>query len=136
MKVLISILIVLVVVFVGWKLFDYWDDVSKEREAKERAAEPAQIDPHSLPGLPYQMEESLRQAQKDGARGLKNWLEKYKGYPQVKDPRLAWIELDYVVLLSRENPIEAKKMFAEVKKRVPPDSPVYPRIRELEKTYD
>jgi hypothetical protein len=54
----------------------------------------------------------------------------------VKDPRLAWIELDYVVMLSPSDPVEAKKLFAQIKKRTPADSPIMPRIRSLEKTYE
>ena len=30
----------------------------------------------------------------------------------------------------------AKKVFVAVKNRLPPDSPVYPRIKELQKTYE
>jgi hypothetical protein len=134
MRTLVNLLIVLVMIFVGWKLIEYWGAVSKEKEAKEQPLEMARIDPHQLPGLPHQLEPPLQEAYKKGARGLKDWLEKCKPSAQVKDPRLAWIELDYVVLLSRENPLAAKRIFAEVKKRVPPESPVYPRIKELEKT--
>lgn len=54
----------------------------------------------------------------------------------VADPRLASIELDYVVLVAREDIAEARKVFAQVKQRTPPASLVYPRIKQLEKTYD
>ena len=67
---------------------------------------------------------------------LGDWLEKAKRSPQIKDPRLAWIELDYVLKVSASNPAEAKRVFIEVKQRIPTDSPVYPRIKSLEKNYE
>jgi hypothetical protein len=39
-------------------------------------------------------------------------------------------------MISVKDPVEAKKIFAEVKKRTPPDSPIYPRIKLLSKTYE
>ena len=35
MKPLIAILIVVGAIFLGWRLLEYWDKVSQEREAKE-----------------------------------------------------------------------------------------------------
>ena len=80
------------------------------------------------------LENTLAKAQQSGAAGLREWLNQYRRY--VADPRLAWIELDYCVLVARENPTEARRIFAEVKARVAPTSPVYPRIKQLEKTYE
>lgn len=136
MKTLITILVVLVVGVMAWNLWNYWEEVSRERERREKAATSGTVSPSQLPGLPPQLEASLEQAQKSGTAGLKLWLQTYKRSPLVQDPRLAWIELDYVVALSREDPVEAKKVFAEIKKRTPPDSPVLPRIKALEKTYE
>jgi len=135
MKPAIAILIIAAVVFVGYRLFDYWETVNQERAAQKQE-ESSQINPRSLPGLPQQGEAALDEAYKKGAAGLKEWLENAKRSPVVKDPRLAWIELDYAVRVSSENPLEAKRVFAEVKKRTPSDSPVYRRIKELEKTYE
>jgi hypothetical protein len=135
-KTLIGILIVLAVIFFGWRVYDYWVGVDTEREAREQARRPPPVVPERLEGLPSQLEPSLQEAQKKGAAGLKAWLDQYKRSPLVKDPRLAWIELDYVVGIAAENPLEAKRVFSEVKKRTPPESPVYPRIKDLEKTYE
>src|SRR5204863_9723017 len=126
---------IVAVIFLGWKLLDYWDEVGKEREAKQQSAN-AQIDPKTLPGVPYALEKPLEDAYKKGASGLKEWLDKSKGSPQIKDPRLAWIQLDYVVLISHDNAAEAKRVFAGVKQRITPQSPVYPRIKSLEKTLE
>jgi hypothetical protein len=43
--------------------------------------------------------------------------------------------LDYVVLVANDNPAEARKTFIRVKQRVPRESPVYPRVKQLEKAY-
>jgi hypothetical protein len=134
-RAFITILIIVGAIFGAWKAFEYWDEVSRDREAKQQAAN-AQFDPTRLAGLPPSMEQSLQDAYKKGASGLKDWLAQSKRLPQIKDPRLAWIELDYVVLISHDNPIEAKRVFAAVKQRTSPGSPVYQRIQSLEKTYE
>lgn len=135
MKIAISILIIIAVVFVAYKGWEYWDTVQHEREVQKQV-ETSQTDPRSLPGLPYQAETALQEAYQKGAPALKEWLDKAKRSGAVTDPRLAWIELDYVVRISREDPVQAKRIFAEVKKRTPTDSPVYRRIKELAKTYE
>jgi len=91
------------------------------------------VTPESLSGLPYQYEASLKAAQQQGADALGNWLKLYG--PAVQDPRKAWIQLDYVLLLTRQNPQEAKRVFNEVKDRTLPNSPVWPRIQSMEKSY-
>ena len=135
MKIAISILILVGVIFGAYKLWEYKEGLYQERKAQKRT-ETTQIDPRSLPGVPPQGEAALQEAYNKGTQGLKEWLDKAKRNPLIKDPRLAWVELDYMVRISRENPIEAKKIFAAVKKRTPSDSPVYRRIKELEKTYE
>ena len=133
-KGLITILIVVVVVFGGYKLWQYWENVENEREKDKNP--PAQITPDRVQGLPDKLRPSLEQAEKGGPKALKAWLDQYKRTGLVKDPRLAWIELDYVLMITRDDPIEAKKIFAEIKQRTPPDSPVYQRIKTLEKNYE
>ncbi len=130
MKTFISILAVLVIVMAVWKLWEYYERLNQGEPSS------APVSSGSLPSLPPKLEQELAEAKKKGAAGLKMWLDRYQGTGALKDPRLAWIELDYVVLLSQSDPVQARKLFAEVKKRTPPDSPVYPRIKELEKTYE
>jgi hypothetical protein len=86
-----------------------------------------------LPGLPANLEASLSAAQKQGAAGMKNWLNLYR--PYVSDPRLAAIELDYILLIGSTYPQEARRLFTVIKQRTPTNSPVYPRVKRLEKTY-
>ena len=135
MKTLISILILLAVGFGGWKVWEYYQRSSQEGVLSEQDAGGADVRPEQLSGLPYQLEQKLRDAKAAGPETFRKFIEGLKQFPEVKDPRLAWIELDYVVMVGVTNPIEARKIFAAVKKRTPADSPVYPRVRALEKTY-
>src|ERR1043166_8744504 len=105
MTKLIAALIIVIVLYGGWQLFFYWDKVKNEEEA----------------------------AQKEGVTGMRNWFKMYGHI--VQDPRKAWVELDYCVLIAREDPAEAKRIFASVKSRTPSNSPIWPRIKQLEKTY-
>jgi hypothetical protein len=133
MTKLISILIILVILFGGWELFKYWEKIKDEREISQKEAAASVVVPQSLPGLPEKLEPSLQAVQKQGAAALRNWLTTYGQV--VQDPRKAWIELDYCVMAARENPADARRVFAAVKERTPPSSPVWPRIHDLEKSY-
>src|SRR6266850_1225398 len=125
MTKLIVVVIIIAALFGGWQLFLYWEKVNREEENAHKQAASSVIDPHQLPGLPQTYEPVLQAAEKQGATGLKNFLKAYgRG---VQDPRKAWIELDYCVLIAREDPAEAKRIFADVKKRTPSSSPVFPR---------
>ena len=135
MKLLVGILVLLAVLFTGWKIWVYWEEVNLQKEKSEQAAN-REIHPERLEGLPQRYEQSLRQAQEKGALSLKEWLDQAKTTSLIKDPRLAWVELDYVVMVATENPVEAKRVFAEVKRRVTEDSPVYRRVKSLEKTFE
>ena len=134
MKPLITIFIILAVAVGGWKIYDYWVTVESEKEEKARLAQPREVRPEQLQGLPYELTQSLQEAQQKGAGGLKGWLEKNRR--KTQDPRLAWIELDYVVLIAKENPVEARRIFGDVKGRTATNAPIYYRIKSLEKTYE
>ena len=133
MTKIIAAVIILLVLWGGWELFFYWERVKNEQEDQKKQTAAAVINGDSLPGLPGDLENSLKSAQNLGANGLKNWLKAYAG--RVQDPRKAWIELDYCLMVSGSTPAEAKRVFGEVKNRVPQSSPVYPRIKEMERTY-
>ncbi len=134
MTKLIAALIIVAVLYGGWELFLYWEKVKNEEETKQKQEAAAAVMGDSLPGLPYQLEASLQAARKQGAAGLRNWLKTYN--QSVEDPRKAWIELDYCVAVAREDPAEARRVFASVKERIGPSSPVWTRIKQLEKTYE
>lgn len=132
MKALITIVLIVGVWFVVNGIYSEYK--AKEAADKKKAQdELLGVTSDGLLGMPPEWEPSLKQAQAQGAAGLKAWLERYG--PHVKDPKLAAIQLDYVALLSRQNPAEAKRLFQQVKKRVPADSPVYARVKKYEATY-
>ena len=134
MTKLIAALIIAAVLYGGWELFFYWERVKNEEETKKKQEIAQAVTEDRLPGVPYQLEPSLKAAREQGAAGLKNWLKTYSA--SIQDPRKAWIELDYCVLLSRQDPAEARRLFAEIKSRLSPDSPVWARIKRLEQTYE
>jgi hypothetical protein len=134
MTKLIAIFIVVLALFGGWHLFLYWEKVKNEEATAQKQAAAAIVSGNQLPGLPSQLEPTLDAAQKQGAVGLRNWLKTYDR--SVIDPRRAWVQLDYCVAVAREDPAEAKRVFAEVKNRLQPSSPVWPRVKQLEKTYE
>ena len=136
MRQVLAILLIIGALWGGKQLYDYWEKVKARKEAEDRGGTPGPSTvaaPTALPGLPANLESSLQTAQKQGVNGLRNWLKVYR--PYVSDPRLAAIELDYVVLISSSNPQEARRIFADVKQRTPTNSPVYPRVKQLERTY-
>ena len=133
MSKLLGIVVVVLVLAGVWELWSYWQTFGDEKAANQRSQAAVTVTPDRLPGLDPRYEASLKAAKDVGAAGLRAWLKKFGR--QVEDPRKAWIELDYVELLSPEDPSEARKLFAEVKARVPASSPVQPRIKQLEKTY-
>jgi hypothetical protein len=136
MKALIAILILMGAFWVAKQLYLSYQSVEKHSSNSETpaAAQPGAAAAANLPGLPPSLESSLATAEKQGASGLRDWLANYRVY--VKDPRLAAIELDYVVLISHVNPVEAKRIFKDVQDRTTLSSPIYPRLKQLEKTFD
>ena len=137
MRQLLALLLIIGAIWGGKQLYSYWETVKAKKETEDRGgAPPPATTPAAaavLPGLPANLEASLQAAQKQGVAGLKNWLHLYR--PYVSDPRLAAIELDYIVLIGSTNPQEARRLFTAVKQRTPPNSPIYERVKRLEKTY-
>lgn len=133
MTKLIAVLLIIGAIWGSWELFLYWEKVKNEEETKQKQDAAAMVMGDQLPGLPFDLQESLQTAQKRGAAGLQAWL---KAHAQsVEDPRRAWIELDYCVAVARENPAEARRVFATVKERLTSSSPVWARMKQLEQTY-
>lgn len=133
MTKLIAAVIIVAALYCGWELFLYWDKVNHEQEVARKQAVVSEVRGESLQGMPYQLQGSLDAAQRQGAAAMAAWLKTYG--PSIQDPRKAWIELDYCLMISTEDPSEAKRIFADVKKRTPESSPIWPRIKKLEKTY-
>ena len=133
-KALITIAIVAIVGLGAWQIFEYWQKVQDEKATQQKEAAASVVNEDSLQGLPQGWDTSLHAAEQGGASALGNWLKTYGN--GVQDPRKAWIQLNYVVMITRDNPGEAKRLFADVKDRTLPNSPVWPRIQGMEKTYD
>lgn len=135
MTKLITILIIVAALWGGWQLFVYWDKVKQEDEvAAKKKAQSEITSGEQLSGMPNSLESSYQVAKNKGGAAMRNWL-KLNGR-SVQDPRKAWIELDYCIAIAREDPAEAKRTFAAVKSRLAPSSPVWPRVKQLEKTYE
>ena len=133
MTKIITAFIVIAALYGGWHLFLYWEKVKNEEEVQKKETVQAAIAGDSLPGLPYQLEASLQTARQQGAAAMGTWLKNNSA--SLQDPRKAWIELDYVLLLARENPSEAKRTYQSVRERLKESSPVWKRVVELEKTF-
>lgn len=134
MTKLIAALLIVAALFGAWELFQYWEKVKNDEETNQKKEAAAMVLGDQLPGMSPTLDASLAAARKQGAAGLRNWLKTHN--QSVEDPRKAWIELDYCMAVARENTSEAKRVFAAVKERTPPSSPVWSRIKQLEKTYE
>ena len=133
MTKLIAALMVLAVLYGGWELFFYWEKVKNEQETQKKQTSTV-IDPDGLAGLPQPLEPALKAAEAQGAPALRSFLKNYGR--SIQDPRKAWIELDFCLLIAREDPAEAKRIFAQVKDHTPETSPIWPRIKKLEKAFE
>jgi hypothetical protein len=133
MKIAIGILIVALVGFGAFKLWEYWDKTEQNKAVVDPTAG---VQPQALEGLPQPLEQPLEEAKKKGPDAYREFIESIRKSPLVKDPRLAWIELDYVVMVASKDPAEAKRVFRKVKERVQPGSPVYPRVQQLAPTFE
>ena len=130
----IWVLIIVGAGYIGYLLFQQWESVQAERATGKKAEAAALVVGESLAGLPQDLEQSLKIAKDRGPVAFRTWFNTNER--RITDPRKAWIELELCVAMSRENPSEAKKIFAAVKSRVPPSSPAWPRMKELERTFE
>lgn len=137
MKALIVITIVFACVYGFLELVGFYRRTAEAEGGQPTAhvtAGPTAVTGDSLPGLPPALETSLAQAQQQGAEELGKWLKTWS--KQVQDPRLAWIELDYVVLLNLKDHKAARERFQQIKARIAPGSPVHDRLQKLDSAYE
>jgi hypothetical protein len=132
MKFLIALVIIFGLALGAWQLNNYWGNFKSTPTAAPQTQ--AQVPDDQLPGMPASLQPALDAARQRGAPGLKDFLTTYGN--SISDPRRAAIELDYVVLVAPSSATEARRVFAKVKGRLQSDSPVYSRMKQLEKTYD
>ncbi len=138
MKFLIGLIIVVGLSLGGYQLYSYYQTV-EQRSAlptppQNSAPAAPEIDGNLLAGLPRALDGELHDAEQRGAPALKQFLAAHGN--EIKDPRRAWIELDYVVLAGTTDPAEARRVYFHVKDRITPSSPVYGRFKQLQKTYE
>ena len=126
----IWVLILVVAAYVGYRLFQQWDQARLEHESWPRQSAAVETG-EGLAGMPAQLELSYREARSRGPAAFQDWFSQNERY--LADPRKAWIEIELCKALIRENPAAAKKLYATVKERVASSSPVYPKVKELEK---
>ncbi|MBT5705053.1 hypothetical protein N8494_00960 [bacterium] len=134
MSKVIGIVIFLILGFGGMRFAAYYREVNDKVDAQNnRWNEPVNQAVIVDPGMPASLEPLLEAAKAKGAGDLKKWLDQYRTY--VKEPRLSEIELDYVKLVGRSDPPEARRVFAVIKARNADDSPLAEQIAKLAKTY-
>lgn len=130
----IWVLIIVVIGYIGYAIFQQWDKARIEHDTGKQAAAAVGVQGEGLPGMPPQLESGMKAAKERGPAAFRTWFNANQAL--LSDPRKAWIQLDLCVAMTRENPSEAKQIYADVKKRVPPSSPVWARMKELEKTFE
>jgi hypothetical protein len=137
-KTAISIAIIALVLWGGYTVWQKYETYNTNKDQEQKQSDLAAIDPNSLPGMPQDLMEIYKKAaagsDKGDPRPLGNFLKQY--HDRVDDPRRAWIEMDYMLLISKSDVQEAKRIFADVKGRTSEDSPIRSRIKQLEKTYE
>ena len=134
MSKLIGIVFFIIVGMAGIRFAAYYREVNQKVEQQNtRWDTPAPAVAPYDPGMPATLEPGLEQAKGKGAAELKKWLDQYRRF--VQEPRLSEIELDYVLMVGRSDPPEARRVFASVAGRNGPDSPLAERIAKLAKTY-
>ncbi|MCB1125103.1 MAG: hypothetical protein KDM81_01305 [Verrucomicrobiae bacterium] len=133
MRQFLTVVMILGALWLGSRLVNYMRAPipGSENPTRVNANAPA---PGKLAGMPAFMEAGLDQARSQGATGLATWLSQHRR--EVGDPRLAEIELEYVVLVGPTDRAEAKRALEYIGKRIKPDSPVYQRYEQLRKNYE
>lgn len=137
MSKLIGILLIVGALWGLWSLREMYMETKRQNPDAYNSSDEdgaAPFDSRTLKGLHYSLETPLAKAKLSGADGLKKFINQYRN--AIHDPRLAWIQLDYAVLVASKDPAEARAVFAEVKTRTPTNSPVYPRIEKLSRVYE
>lgn len=132
MSKVIGVAILLLLGFAAWRFAAYYREVNRPIEQRNNRWEQTSPSVES-PGMPPALEPLLAAAKTKGASEFKKWLRQYRRY--VQEPRLSEIELDYVVMVGRSDPVEARRVFADVQKRNGKSSPLAARIQKLAKTY-
>ena len=134
MKNLIGLALIVGVLFGAYKLWELYDQQSATKQLVEKDTRHQEFGQH-LQGLDQRLEQVFREAHGKGPIALKAFLTDYRNTAFLQDPRLAWMEVDYALMLVNKDAKQARAAFDEVRNRIPPNSPVMPRIKELEQAF-
>jgi hypothetical protein len=135
MKFVIGLIIVVGLALGAYQIHEYWGNFKdKPPGTASQPQAPPEVSGEQLPGLPRPLEGPLQLAEQNGGAAMKEFLAAHA--KEIKDPRLAWIQLDYVILAGTSDPGEARRVFKKVQGRLTDGSPVYSRMKQLEKTYE
>ena len=134
MKFVIGLIIVVGLSLGVWQIYNYWGNYKEKPPVVAAPPPEVEVNGDQLPGLPQKLDGPLQTAEQHGAPALRDFLAAHRN--EIKDPRLAWIQLDYVVLAGASDPGEARRVYSQVKGRLAPNSPAYGRLKQLEKTYE
>ncbi|HNQ90326.1 MAG TPA: hypothetical protein PKM73_17055 [Verrucomicrobiota bacterium] len=131
MRHVLTVLLVATVIWLGLKFNRYAKERIRSKPATEESGQaPA---PGKMRGMAAALEPAFEEAKRGGPENLWKWIEQHRA--DLRDPRLADIELDYVVLVGGSNPAEARRVLASLEPRVQAASPVHKRFQQLKQTY-
>jgi len=131
LKQFLTLILIVIAVYVGIKFSAYFQ--KRLQEAQQQVEGPPRYAPGKLPGLPAELEPAYEEAKKRGLDGVRDFLRQHR--QEIEDPRLADIQMDYVVLAGRNNPAEARRVLADICQRLATNSPAYKRLRQLQQVY-
>ena len=131
LKQILTVIFIAIAVYVGIKFSAYFQ--KRLQEAEQKTEGPPLYAPGKLPGLPAELEPAYEEAKAHGLDGLREFLRQHR--PEIEDPRLADIQMDYVVLVGRDNPAEARRVLDDIRQRLGPTSSAYKRFQQLQQVY-
>lgn len=138
LRFLITAAIIAAIWYVGDAIMGSYRNVQKQNGTlppeKSAPATPGPAAPAELTGLPDRLAPSLQTAQSAGPAAMKKWLDANARH--VQDPKLGDIELEYAVMLSRQNFSAARDVYRAVKARTPANSPLQAKLKRLAATYE
>ena len=138
LRFLITVAIIAGVWYVGDAIMDKYRSVQTQSgnspAQSTTAPAPAPASAGPLPGMPDRLQASLDAAQSQGPAAMKRWLD--ANAKHVQDPALGNIELEYAVMVSRQNFAGAREIYRKVKARTPANSPLQPKLKRLAATYE
>jgi hypothetical protein len=137
LRFLITVAIIGALWYVGDAINDKFKEIKKQNGAETAPQTPAPAPASAdagLTGMPDRLAPSLQAAQGQGPAAMKKWLDANRRF--LQDPKLGDVELDYAVMLSRQNFGAARDIYRQVKSRTPANSPLQSKLKRLAATYE